>query len=875
MSGTYENPRFRLWWWWPSVALVACLAQLLSGLSPEGMDLGGLGGRRIQDLVESHLGSATAVLMSVLGALTALRSLKRSDEVKGSVRWGAFLLMTLSLSILEAGLLPANQPPLSGGTFGTYMAEGLQRALGIMGPLVMLGVFSLALAAWGGPPLRTLAGQFARQVVAWIEKASQRRQSAQSEMTEAERKADTDELPVKPRRSAARSEEPEGEEEDDSAISSIEDASIPFKNKPFDIQELMQKPKKKPRVIRSAESGDAMESVQEQDDEEAPKKPRARKIKVIESEDESREEVVEKAELPPAQEHQPEKPAAQLDIPKGAPKVPKKKPAPRRLPQVTGAPGSYKLPPLDLLEASEEEETTVEELQEINERSTALQQALKNFGLDVQVVNIQHGPVITQYELELAPGIKVSRVMNLQNDIAMALRARSVRILAPIPGKATVGVEVPNAKRRGVCLRDLFDHGGLESAKDMSLPTFLGRDIFGEPITFDVADMPHLLMAGSTGSGKSVGINGLILSLLMTRSPDEVKMVLVDPKQVELSFYKDIPHLISPVVTDMKRVPGILDWAVRKMEERYDLLARVGVRNIDGFNKLGAEAIKKQLGIIPEDGEVVDTYMPRIVIIIDELADLMMLSSTANDVESNIQRLAQKSRAVGLHVVLATQRPSVDVITGTIKANLPCRIAYMVNSGIDSRTILDRTGAETLLGKGDLLFKDPSRSDLQRLQGAFVSEEEVRKVVAHWVAQGVPPKFIEELVNPQAEGIGEGEKDELYEKAVRLVLESGRGSTTFLQRMLGVGYTRASRLIELMEMDGVLGPHRGSVSREILYTLEQWEARQAQEAEEAAMGSADTGNAADEAPVGAPAEETCPEPETNQATPQEPQDSHT
>jgi len=364
----------------------------------------------------------------------------------------------------------------------------------------------------------------------------------------------------------------------------------------------------------------------------------------------------------------------------------------------------------------------------------------------------------------------------------------------------------------------------MAEAKNMDLPSFIGRDIFGEPVSYDVADMPHLLMAGSTGAGKSVGINCIILSLLMTRSPDEVKLILVDPKQVELSFYRGIPHLVSPVVTDMKKVPSILDWAVRKMEERYDLLSRSRVRDISGFNKLGEDKVKERLNISKEDKAMVDTYLPRIVIIIDELADLMMLSTSSKDVEANIQRLAQKSRAVGIHVILATQRPSVDVITGVIKANLGCRIAYMVNSATDSRTILDRKGAEALLGRGDLLFKDPSRSDLQRLQGAFVSEEEVKAIVDHWKKQG-DPTYIDDLVNSHKNLEENTNKDELYEKAVRLVLESGRGSTTFLQRLLGVGYTRASRLIENMEAEGVVGPHRGSVSREVMYTWEEYQAQ--------------------------------------------------
>jgi len=822
----------RALWFWPVAAMIFSVTLLVSILS--GGQATGVYGQLIHQYLVEHLGQCGCCFAGLFMFVTSFRSLNPQEPIKGWIRWTAVVLMVPCVSTLEHQLFGVGSWPLNGGFLGSYITAYLNGAFGVMGPIIVMSVFSLCLVAWGGKPYSDFSRRLPELILSSLKQVTMfsrlKKQSPSDEETELEDEEEDEDHEIeelipehhqKRRRHSPSKRRLKHEKVKRSRLrkkveleEEFEEEVPQFKSKPLDIEAMVKKAK--------AKKNQGVETEIEEAEEDTVSEPEVSEV-VVSAHELAVEEVSSDFETNGQTQIEllSDKPAAQLSLKRLRRKKTKKV---AKLPQVSKTPGKFKLPPIDLLQLGQELETSVEELQEINERSHALQHSLKDFGLEVQVVDIQQGPVITQYELELAPGIKVSRIMNLQNDIAMALRARSVRILAPIPGKSTCGIEVPNRHRRSVSLRELIE-GSQKEIKKMELPSFLGRDIFGEPVTFDVADMPHLLMAGATGAGKSVGINSIILSILMTRSPEECKLILVDPKQVELSFYRGIPHLISPVVSDMKKVPFILDWLVRKMEERYDLLARIGVRDITAFNKLGDKKVRDKLGIKEDEEAVVDTYLPRIMIVIDELADLMMLSTASKDVESNIQRLAQKSRAVGLHVVLATQRPSVDVITGIIKANLPCRISYMVNSGTDSRTILDRKGAETLLGRGDLLFKDPSRSDLQRLQGAFVSEEEVRAVVEYLKQQG-EPQFLDDLVNSHLP------KDELYEKAVRLVLESGRGSTTFLQRMLGVGYTRGSRLIEMMEIEGLVGPHKGSVSREVMYTWEQYQEMLADQDEE-------------------------------------------
>ncbi len=445
------------------------------------------------------------------------------------------------------------------------------------------------------------------------------------------------------------------------------------------------------------------------------------------------------------------------------------------------------------------------------------------------MVDIDQGPVVTRYELSLEAGTKLSKVTSLSDDLAIATKAPAVRIVAPIPGKSTVGVELPNMDKELVRMRELFESDS-HRKRDYIIPLFLGKDASGKPIIADLTKMPHLLIAGATNSGKSVCINSIVASVLMIQHPDDVRLILIDPKMVELTAFAEIPHLLTPVVTDMKRATWILDWATRKMDERYDTLAAVGVRSIAAYNRLGEAEIRNRLGE-DVDYDRMPFHLPYIVIIVDELADMMMLASKT--IETSITRLAQKSRAVGLHIILATQRPSVDVITGLIKSNLPTRISFQVTSKVDSRTILDRNGAEKLLGSGDFLFLPPGSSNLLRAQGTFMSDEELHRIV-DFVKRQAKPDFRLNLdgctggddeegdAAPGAEG---GGNDDLYEDACRIVLASGRGSVSLLQRKLEIGYTRAARLVDMMAAEGIVGDYKGSKAREVVTSLEDWEAK--------------------------------------------------
>lgn len=480
----------------------------------------------------------------------------------------------------------------------------------------------------------------------------------------------------------------------------------------------------------------------------------------------------------------------------------------------------FKLPPVEILDYYEEV-GDVETDEQLREKAEVLERTLADFGIEAQVVEIDRGPVVTLFELDLAAGIKITKVSGLSGDIARALKAPSVRIVAPIPGKSTIGVEVPNRQRQVVRLRELLDSGLLERKK-MLAPLLLGKDSSGEPLLADLTQMPHLLIAGSTGSGKSVCINSLLCSLLMTQYPDNMKLVLVDPKMVELAPYEGIPHLMCPVLTDMKRAASVLEWACARMDERYEILSMVGARNIAVYNRLGEAGLRERLKA--EDDAMLDDipiHMPIIVIIIDELADLMM--TAAKDAELAITRLAQKSRAVGIHIIMATQRPSVDVITGLIKANMPCRIAFQTSSMVDSRTILDRNGAEGLLGAGDMLFLPPGTSKLVRSQGSYTSDREIKDITDFWRAQG-KPEYHKELVQekPVADSTP-SEREPLYDRAVEIVVTSQRGSVSLLQRKLGIGYSRAARLIDIMAENGVVGGYKGSQAREVLLTPEEFD----------------------------------------------------
>jgi S-DNA-T family DNA segregation ATPase FtsK/SpoIIIE len=488
----------------------------------------------------------------------------------------------------------------------------------------------------------------------------------------------------------------------------------------------------------------------------------------------------------------------------------------------------HPLPPSDLLSLAEEFpfELLSKKAQIAAE---TLEKTFKQFGLNVRVVEIDTGPVITQFELELEAGLRLNKITALADDLAIALRVPSVRVVAPIPGTYTVGVEVPNDKQVMVRLRELIETCTADAASKR-IPIFLGKDVTGRPLTVDLAKMPHLLIAGRTGTGKSVCLNTLILSMLMTRTPEEVRMLMIDPKMVELSPYTRIPHLMHPVITDMKKAEAVLGWAVEKMEERYDLLSRCGVRHLDSYNKLGRDEVIRRLDIDPDSTEAdqIAESMPYIVIIADEMADMMMTSG--KEVEAHIIRLAQKSRAVGIHLVLATQKPTVDVITGLIKSNLPARIAFQVSSRTDSRVVLDEMGADKLLGNGDMLYLAPGTSNLTRAQGTYVSDEEMNAIIEFYSDQ--PPQYSRELQTLKpAGGKGDGkglegnlkERDAIYEQAVEVIIREGRGSCSLLQRALGIGYGKAARLIDYMAEDGIVGAYNGAQAREVLYTWDQWQ----------------------------------------------------
>ena len=471
--------------------------------------------------------------------------------------------------------------------------------------------------------------------------------------------------------------------------------------------------------------------------------------------------------------------------------------------------GEFKLPSLDLLDEPPEQVGIDIQRESLEMNARRLERKLADFGVEGEVVEILPGPVITMYELRPAPGVKISKVAGLSDDLALALRAPSVRIVAPIPGKAAIGLEIPNNQRNPVYLSEILSSPDFKESKS-KLAIALGKDITGAPFITDLSKMPHLLVAGATGTGKSVSLNAMIVAILFKASPEMVRFLIIDPKRIELSLYKDIPHLLHPVVTQPKEATRALQWAVEEMERRYVLLSDQGVRNIETYNKKIMKEGKKG-----EDDPACKP-LPYIILVIDELADLMMASSRS--VEEAITRLAQMARAAGIHLIIATQRPSVDVLTGIIKANFPARISFQVSSKFDSRTILDTNGAEHLLGDGDMLFLPPGVSRMTRIHGAYISEEEVKRVVSFLIAQMKPDydsTILNEIARDEELEQEDGELDEKYDQAVELVVQTGQASISMVQRKLRVGYNRAARMIETMEREGIVGPSDGVRPREV------------------------------------------------------------
>lgn len=521
------------------------------------------------------------------------------------------------------------------------------------------------------------------------------------------------------------------------------------------------------------------------------------------------------------------------EIKEEPPKKPKKKSAPAQaqldFPEISSQ--GYTLPSLSLLDFPDGEHVKIDK-ETLAANSLILQKKLADFGVEGEVVAVRPGPVITMYEFKPAPGVKVRRIVTLADDLSMALRAMSVRILAPIPGESVVGIEIPNPRREKVFLKQVFEGDRYQSAES-KLTLAFGKDISGAPFLADLARMPHLLVAGATGTGKSVSINAMVLSILFKASPQDVQFIMIDPKMLELTIYENLPHMIVPVVTDAKRAAAALFWAMDEMDRRYRLMRDKGARSIDHYNRILEKELGDRRGVIelrqsePSNGgqdvggdleekaPLVHERLARIVIVVDELADLMM--SVGRDIEEFITRLAQKARAAGIHMILATQRPSVDVITGLIKANFPARISFQVTSRVDSRTILDSIGAERLLGDGDMLYLPPGTARIIRVHGAYVSDQEIRKVV-EFINQQAKPRYRPEVFEAKKEietGEMDEDYDEMYDLAVEMVTETQQASISMIQRRLRVGYNRAARMIEQMERDGVVSPADGAKPREV------------------------------------------------------------
>ena len=773
------------------------------------------------------LGLGVAVPMVFVGVLVALRAVRRPMS-QPLVRGSGVLVLTASLCVLLEVLLPGAGPlpGLVGGTLGVVGAAALLPKFAMMGTLLWISlavivglivccdkyVVLVPLAIWNrmvpalavtGRTAGALAASTAARANASADRASDGGRQAgrkagggllaglRSMVSKARKPVmvrinDIDEemVEVKPLRHEQDREREEAEK----------------------IARRKAKPKRSVRPVPQPIEEDEYE-----DDDEVPGAPQ------VFSNEDLREKI---AKLPVRFAQQNKSMATDEDLADF---------------QNAMSLAGYKFPTMDLLE---EPEVGFNEKLEALVRGQAenLESSLQEYKINGEVVDIESGPAITLYHIRLAPGTKVAQINAIESDLARALKAVNIRVVANMEGRDTIGIEVPNPTKERVRLKELMSNRS--KFDKMKLPMFLGKDASGEPLISDLTKMPHMLIAGTTGSGKSVCMNTIIMSFLYTKKPNELKLVLVDPKMVEMSQFKDIPHLMCPVVTEMPKAAAILEWAVTKMDERYELLAKAGCRDIAGYNELEWDELKERLDIQTEEQAMrVPKQLPYMVFIIDELADLMM---TNKEVEGAIIRIAQKARAVGIHLILATQRPQANVVTGLIKSNMPCRIAFKVASGMDSRIVLDQKGGELLLGQGDMLHLSPSSHKLSRAQGTLVDDKEIRRVV-RFLKDIAAPSFERSLMqvkggmdsdeervylseNNSSASLQAAQEDPMFDRAVEIVLETKRGSVSLLQRRLAIGYTRASRLIDLMGIAGILSDHKGSVARDVQISIEEWDA---------------------------------------------------
>lgn len=807
-------------------------------------NLCGLAGSLTAYGLYSVFGYAVWIIMALAGTALVLMAMGRA-VTQWPIRAVGGLMLATVMACFQALFFPASGPVpnLTGGLVGFHATHELTARFGGIGTFIWLllglivaatvamDVWALLFAMWTGRMLYSGARHTGRVALTTAQTFAERRAALKAfrEQQEAERRIR------------------ETDVDDDDRLSTLEDkpvAKTKGKKKAAAVEEI------DPDAggLGAVESFDpdggrltpAAIGAEDEDEDEVPV---ARAVPSSDYDDEDADEEAEAAPVPakPKSYSADELRAKIAKLPVRFASETKRSATEEDLRDIQNTQNleGYKFPGLDQLEEPEVNFGQTLEAY-VREQAEALEKALREYRIEGEVVGVESGPVITMYELRLAPGTKVAALSAVSSDLARSLKAINIRIVSNMAGRDTVGVEVPNAQKEKVRLKELM--GKTEKYQGMKLPMFLGKDASGEPMIEDLAKMPHMLIAGTTGSGKSVCMNSIIMSFLYTKKPNELKLVLVDPKMVEMSQFKDIPHLMCPVVTEMSKAAAILEWAVNKMDERYELLAEAGCRDLASYNEMTWEELKERFNpTTPEEEAKIPRKLPYMVFVIDELADLMM---TNKEVEHSIVRIAQKARAVGMHLILATQRPQANVVTGLIKSNMPARVCFKVASGMDSRIVLDQKGGELLLGQGDMLYLSPKSSKLTRAQGTLVDDKEIRRV-CKFMREVAQPTFERQLMqlkgtaaasddaeggqhDGERNGLLAAQEDPLFDEAVEIVLETKRGSVSMLQRRLAIGYTRAARLIEMMGEAGILGEHKGTVAREIAMTLDEWRAIKAQ-----------------------------------------------